>query len=58
MEIGFQQPKSNFETLQVLLKETKPCLYLVCYGAIYAGATIVQQIAYIMAQYYYEYLIE
>jgi methylmalonyl-CoA mutase len=39
----------------VLLKETKPCLYL-CYGTYQnAGATIVQQIAYIMAQHTNEY---
>ncbi|MFT5251234.1 MAG: methylmalonyl-CoA mutase [Flavobacteriales bacterium] len=43
--------KSNFETLQVLLKETKSISLLSANGTLYqnAGATIVQQIAYIMA---------
>jgi methylmalonyl-CoA mutase len=49
MEMVFNNRKSNFETLQVLLKETTVSLLI--NGTLYqnAGATIVQQIAYIMA---------
>jgi methylmalonyl-CoA mutase len=51
----FNNRKSNFETLQVL--ENKTVSLLSVNGTLYqnAGATIVQQIAHIMAQYTNEY---